>query len=255
VIRAALAYARKGLHVFPLWPGTKKPRTAHGYKDASVDPFVITGWWGSEPELNIAVATGAASGVFVVDIDDIDAEGELRNLEARNGTLPSTVESITGRGRHIWFRHPGVPIKNTASVIASKIDSRGDGGFVVVPPSLHPSGKRYSWSVDSAKAFAPAPDWLIEKIATPTIGSGRAAPTPPAEWRELVAAGVAEGSRDCTAARLAGYLLRRRVDPFVALELLQSWNATKCAPPLSAGDIARIVDSICGNELKRRGAP
>jgi Bifunctional DNA primase/polymerase, N-terminal/Primase C terminal 1 (PriCT-1) len=253
MIRTAIALAEKGLFIFPCWPGTKKPRTAHGCKDATADPFVIIGWWSSEPELNIAVATGAGSGVFVVDVDDITAEGELLKLESAHGTLPSTVESITARGRHIWFKHPGAPIKNTASVIAPKIDSRGDGGFVLVPPSLHPSGKRYCWSVDSAKAFAPAPQWLLDKITTSTNGNGKAAPIPPAEWHALVATGVNEGARDCTIAKLAGYMLRRRIDPFVALELLQVWNGARCAPPLPAADIERIVDSICGRELRRRG--
>jgi Bifunctional DNA primase/polymerase, N-terminal/Primase C terminal 1 (PriCT-1) len=254
MIKTALALAAKGLHVFPLWPGTKKPRTAHGLKDATVDPFVITEWWGEEPELNIAVATGAVSGVFVIDVDDIAAEGELARLEAAHCALPATVESLTARGRHVWFRHPGPPIKNTASVIAPKIDSRGDGGFVVVPPSLHPSGKRYCWSVDSAKALAPAPAWLVEQLTTPTKGNGKAMPTPPSEWRALITDGVAEGARDNSATRLAGYLLRHRVDPVVTLELLQIWNATRCAPPLPADDVERIVASIAGKELRRRGA-
>jgi hypothetical protein len=61
-----------------------------------------------------------------------------------------------------------------------------------------------------------------------------------------------EGTRDCTVAKLAGHLLRHRIDPFVALELLQTWNATKCAPPLPAADIERIVASVAGRELRRR---
>jgi len=82
-------------------------------------------------------------------------------------------------------------------------------------------------------------------------GNGNGA-TPPSEWRALVAKGVAEGARDCTVAKLAGYLLRRRVDPIVALELLRIWNATRFSPPLPAADIERIVGSIAGKELKRR---
>jgi hypothetical protein len=254
MIKTALALAAKGLFVFPLWPGTKQPRTEHGCKDATTDPFVITGWWEPEPALNIAVATGAASKVFVVDIDGLDAEAELSKLEAANGELPATVESITARGRHIWFQYPvDRQVKNTASKIAPKIDTRADGGYVLVPPSLHPSGKRYTWSVDSASTFAAAPDWLIEKIAAP-ISRGTALQTPPSEWRELVGNGVAEGARDCSAARLAGYLMRRRIDPYVTLGLLQIWNATRCTPPLPAADIERIVASIAGRELKRRGA-
>jgi Bifunctional DNA primase/polymerase, N-terminal/Primase C terminal 1 (PriCT-1) len=250
MIHNALALAARGLQVFPCWPGTKKPRTAHGCKDATIDPLIISDWWTAEPELNIAVATGAASKVFVIDVDSEDGELELRKLEAEHTELPATVEVITGRGRHLWFQYPERPVKNTASKIGPGIDTRADGGYVMAPPSLHPSGKRYAWSVDSALSFAAAPGWLIDRIAAPANGGPS---TPSSEWRELVATGVGEGARDCTVTRLAGHLLRRRVDPFVVLELMQIWNTARCFPPLPAADIHRIVDSVCGLELKRRG--
>ena len=84
-------------------------------------------------------------------------------------------------------------------------------------------------------------------------GNG-ALPTPPAEWRDLVLCGVGEGQRNYSVTRLAGYLLRRHVDPLVALEFLTAWNATRCLPPLDTAEVARIVDSIAGRELKRRDA-
>ena len=130
---------------------------------------------------------------------------------------------------------------------------RADGGFVVAPPSIHPSGRRYAWSVDCASAIAAAPDWLVAKLGSRSNGNGTR-PVPPAEWRALAANGVAEGARDTSVTRLAGYLLRRHVDPFLALELLQSWNAQRCTPPLPAADIDRIVESIAGRELRRRAA-
>ena len=116
---------------------------------------------------------------------------------------------------------------------------------------MHPSGRRYTWSVDSAKAFALTPAWLLDKISTPANGAPMA--TPVSDWRALIRDGVGHGARDCTVAKLAGYLLRRRIDPTVVLGLIQSWNATSCAPPLPAADIDRIVDSIAGRELARRG--
>ena len=249
----ALAFARRGLHVFPCRPRAKEPACAAGCNDATTDPGTIERWWREEPDYNIAIATGAASGVFVVDLDGVDAENELKNLEARHSALPASVEATTPRpGRHIFFLYPaGVRVPNSAKKIAPDIDVRGDGGYVVAPPSIHPSGHAYCWSVDSARTFAAAPDWLLTLIAQPANGAA-AAVTPPAEWRELVK-GVAEGARDCSAAKLAGYLLRRRIDPFVALELLQSWNATRCAPPLPEKDIERIVDNIATRELRRRG--
>jgi hypothetical protein len=115
---------------------------------------------------------------------------------------------------------------------------------------MHPTGRRYRWSVDTASAVAEAPAWLIDLIAAPTNGNGI---TPSSEWRTLAADGVREGQRNSSIARLAGMLLRRFVDPVVTLELLQAWNATRCSPPLPPEDIDRIVDSIAGRELRRRG--
>jgi Bifunctional DNA primase/polymerase, N-terminal/Primase C terminal 1 (PriCT-1) len=244
----ALSLASRGLHVFPCKPRDKKPALWNGLKGATTDPNIIAGWWRTS-DFNIGLATGERSGVFVVDIDGMDAEAELTKLESRHGALPRTVESITARGRHIFFTYPDRAIRNSASKIAPGIDVRGDGGYVLTPPSIHPSGKSYEWSVDSADAFAAAPAWLLSAAAKPTAADGTAIA---AEWHELIK-GAAEGTRDNTITRLAGYLLCRRVDPVVVLALLQSWNATSCAPPLPDEDISRIVDSIAGKEMRRRG--
>jgi hypothetical protein len=239
--------------VFPCMPADKKPACTHGCNDATTDTIVIQTWWQENPEYNIAVATGAVSDFFVVDIDDngdCDGEVEWDRLVGQHGTLMPTVEVITARGRHLYFRYPTVPVRNSAGKIAPGIDVRGDGGYVLVPPSLHPCGKRYCWSVDSSSAIAEAPAWLVEIVTAPANGSGI---TPASEWRTLVTDGVKEGQRDCSVAKIAGHLLRRFVDPVVTLELLQSWNAQRCSPALPPEDVDRIVDSIAGRELRRRG--
>jgi len=251
VIRSALALAKKGLHVLPCQPRAKIPATTNGLKDATTDPEIIRRWWQQSPEFNVAVATGNPSGIFVVDVDGIDAEGELRKLETEHGALPATVEVITPRGRHCYFRMPATDIRNSASKIAPHVDVRGTGGYVLCPPSIHPNGRRYEWSVDCANAIADAPAWLLAKTA-PANGAGNGA-TPPSEWRELVK-GVGEGARDCSLTKLTGYLLRRHVDPFVTLELIRSFNATRCAPPLPDRDVEKIVASVAGLEIKRRQA-
>src|SRR4029077_4064599 len=117
-------------------------------------------------------------------------------FEREHGELSATVEVITARGRHIYFKMPTTPIRNSAGKVAPGIDVRGDGGYVLAPPSIHPSGKRYEWSVDCASTFAPAPDCLLAKI-TSADGNG-SAPMPPSEWRSLIANGVTEGSRNNT---------------------------------------------------------
>jgi hypothetical protein len=257
VLGTALKLAARGLHVFPCVPSSKQPACTHGCLDATGDVIAIHAWWRENPAYNIGVATGAPSDVFVVDVDGGEAETALARLEAEHGTLPPTVEAITprpGTGRHLFFRMPPEgDVRNSIDKFnGASIHVRGTGGYVVMPPSIHPSGFRYRWSVDSANAFAAAPQWLLDKITEPKNGNGKAA-TPPSEWRELVNNGVEEGQRDHQLTRLTGHLLRRYIDPFVTQQLVMSWNVTHCRPPLPPEDIERIVNSIAGRELRRRG--
>jgi hypothetical protein len=193
VIRTALALAECGFHVFPCRPRDKRPATANGLKDATTDPDTIQAWWQQEPDSNVAIATGAASGIFVVDIDGLDAEAALRRLEVEHGSLPATVEAITARGRHVYFKWPQEPVRNSAGKIAEHIDIRGDGGYVLCPPSIHPSGRRYCWSVDCSDHIAEAPGWLLARQK----GTPATTPTLSPEWRALIE-GVSEGARNCS---------------------------------------------------------
>jgi hypothetical protein len=253
MLRTALTLAAKGLAVFPCGVAAKVPTTPHGVKDATTDVNIIRQWWRTDSNYNIAVATGAVSRIFVVDVDGLDAEFELRKLEAEHGELPSSIEVITARGRHIYFQWPAQLVRNSAGRIGPGIDVRGDGGYVLVPPSVHPSGKKYAWSVYCGNSVAEAPEWLLTRANGTNGTNGNGAAAPPSTWRDLVCDGVDEGSRNDSIARLAGYLLRHHVDPIVTLELLSGWNATRCRPPLDGKELATIVDSIAARELKRRG--
>ena len=106
MLHAALTLAQQGLAVFPCQPRDKRPATERGCLDATTEPVIIRRWWRSNPDYNVAIATGAVSGVFVGDVDGVDAESELRKLEAEHGALPPTVEAITARGRHVYFKMP-----------------------------------------------------------------------------------------------------------------------------------------------------
>ena len=157
---AALELNAKGWAIFPCQPRGKTPATARGCLDAVAnDPARINTWWGIFPDLNIGVATGAVSGFFVLDIDGDNGEASLRKLEEERGKLTATIEAITGKGRHCYFRmgkHGDV--RNSAGQIAPGLDIRGSGGYVLAPPSVHPNGRAYAWSVDSADEFADAPE-------------------------------------------------------------------------------------------------
>src|SRR3974377_404925 len=97
--------------------------------------------------------TGSVSGVWILDVDGEDGEATLRGLQARLGALPRTREVITGGGRHLWFRDTG-PIPSTTRRIGAGLDTKGDGGYVIAPPSVHPSGRRYAWSSAGALLVA-----------------------------------------------------------------------------------------------------
>jgi hypothetical protein len=101
---SAIEFARRGHAVFACQPRGKEPATARGLLDATTDLDRINGWWRAFPELNIGLATGAVSGFWVLDIDGDEGEASLRKLDAEHGSLPTTFEVITGKGRHCWFR-------------------------------------------------------------------------------------------------------------------------------------------------------
>jgi len=249
---AALRIAERGRSIFPCKPRGKIPLTEHGCKDATTDAKQITAWWREFPEANIGLATGKLSGLWVVDVDQEDGEKSLREIEEKHkAALPPTFELITGRGRHLYFRLPanGSPeIKNSAGQLGVGIDVRGSGGYVICPPSVHETGRRYTKSVDSADKVIEAPVWLINLVAPQTSESER---HPPEHWR-TICKGVKDGVRNVTCASLAGYLLRLGMRPDVATEIMRCWNLCN-TPPLADEKIVSTVESIAKREMARRG--
>ena len=110
----------------------KRPLTEHGFKDATTDPRRIHMWWSRWPQANIGMPTGERSGVFVLDVDDL---GALAELEAQIGKLPATwtVRTPSG-GLHLYFQHVE-GVTNSPGGLPNGIDVRGQGGYVLVPPS------------------------------------------------------------------------------------------------------------------------
>jgi hypothetical protein len=128
----------------------------------------IAWYWEDNPKANVCIATGAMSGIFVVDLDTkeghaSDGIASMADLEAEHGPLPMTRQAISPSGSiHYYFRHPGGKIKNSESQIAPGIDIRGDGGMVLAPPSVKPGKGAYRWLNDLPAAEAP--QWLLDKI-------------------------------------------------------------------------------------------
>lgn len=181
MLEAALDYAGRGWRVFPLHgivngrctcgrpecssPG-KHPLVSRGLHEATTDAGVVGEWWRQWRSANIGVATGAGSGVVVVDVDlpaALASLGPLADLR-----LPPTLTGLTGGGGiHLVFSSNDEVLGNSAGRLPGLdvglpgVDLRGNGGYIVVPPSAHQRGARYEW-LDPDVVPVPAPDWLKE---------------------------------------------------------------------------------------------
>jgi hypothetical protein len=242
---AAAGYLRRGWSVVPLRPASKLPAIRwEKYQHEHADAATLARWRRRWPDLNIGIVTGAVSGLVVLDLDPRHGGVEsLAGLERLHGALPETVEAETGGGgRHLYFACPEAAPRNEAG-LAPGLDLRGEGGMVVAPPSIHPSGIPYRWREGRGpEALAPArlPLWLLHLARDGAAGRGH----PLDHWRELVRQGVEQGRRNTTIASFAGHLLWHGVDPEVVLELLLCWNRQRCRPPLDDDEVARVVGSI-----------
>ncbi len=228
MLRSALAYARAGLRVFPVYEvdangrcacakdcgrdAGKHPRTRHGFKDATVDTSQILAWWTKWPSANVAIATG--NGIAVVDVDTHGADGHatLAALEAAHGRLPETAEVATGGGgRHVYFH---APLGLKSGSLGPGVDLKAEGGYVVGPPSTHRSGRRYAWSCELPATLAELPEiplWPMMKVAASVSPTGAAnstirAATGERRYPAWLPDRLAVGIRHKTLVRLAGWL-------------------------------------------------
>lgn len=144
--------------------GGKKPRITEWQKRATTNEASLREWWRKWPDANICIVTGAASGFIVLDIDPKHGgDASLTELLEEYGELPPTLRAATGGGgQHLLFEHPGVAIRNSISFLGEGLDIRGDGGYIVAPPSLHESGRIYEWL--NVTKPAPLPEWLLKLL-------------------------------------------------------------------------------------------
>lgn len=176
LIDAALAYAAAGVPVFPCRETNKRPYTDHGFKEATTDAEQIRLWWAKWPAAMIGMPTGAISGVSVLDIDDPAAFEAACPID-----LPVTRRCDTGKGYHLHFvHHDGIRNKQRAANSPWPIpelpgaEVRGEGGYVILPPSRHPSGQLYRWANDARPAIAP--DDLVKMVTATKSKGGESLP-------------------------------------------------------------------------------
>ncbi len=244
LLAAALAYAAASLPVFPC-NRNKEPLTEHGFLDATTDPDIIQTWWKRLPGALIGIAIPA--GYVVVDVDGPDG---WASLKGDGLSLDDTLTAVTGRGewhRHLWYSLPeGVTVAPKVGLLHG-VDIRGQGSYVIAPPSRSVFGP-YTWvgGFDLAHV-APAPEWVLERCA-PSRPPGQARPAE--EWTLMLRGPVPEGHRHETLLRVTGLLLRRH-DATIAVELARAWAEARLVPPLPEPEAARILRDALHLEQRR----
>jgi KaiC/GvpD/RAD55 family RecA-like ATPase len=249
VLEQALQYAQRGWSVIPLHPRGKKPMlsTWRDYQQKPADEALIRSWWTACPEANIALLTGRVSGLVVVDFDGYD--GNPVPFLQSMGQDASTPIVVTGKGFHVYYRHPGGEVQNGARIAridGVAIDIRGDGGYVVAPPSIHESGRQYEWLRLQEPELLLLPE-TFRRGAVPQAASQ------PKSANELVRAtseidrilqGVGSGERNAAAAKVAGYYLRVCAsNETAALTAVRVWNRLN-QPPLDDRELETTFESI-----------
>lgn len=244
---AALAYAHRGWAVFPCRQRSKTPATSHGVLDATCDQLTVARWWSTDLAYNVAVATGAASGIVVVDVDGPAGHESLQDLQRRHGPLGDPLWAATGGGGwHAVYAHPGGRVGNRAGV-APGVDVRGDGGYIVAAPSVHPSGVRYRWH--SRGRPGPIPAWLLRLIAPPPAPPPRTpvggSPDRRLDGLARTVAAAPEGQRN-TVLNWAAWQARELLDSAGRDTVTCTLLAAAAACGLPEGEARRTVASGLG---------
>jgi hypothetical protein len=258
LFKSALQYASHGCPVFPLHTPTnnsgcscrnpkckdqgKHPRTKNGLKDATTDKVQIGQWWTKWPDANIGLITGHTSGFFALDVDIDKETGEKIGEEElkKHPSLPETIEFITGSGgrQFLFVSHKNKRIGNKVKFLPG-LDIRGEGGYIVAPPSLHESGQRYKWkngNISTKDSLADCPDWILDAIEhykktkskTHTSNNGESIP---------------EGERNDTLFRYACRLRDKGLTKEEIITLVTSRNKEKCEIPLDETEVMLLIES------------
>jgi len=235
-----LVAAGRGWHILPVQARGKLPLVKGWPEEATSDIAQLEAWQHQHPACNWGLATGKASGLVVIDIDGTEGRASLADLERQGLTLPATLTVTTGRadgGEHrYYFGSSGVEIRNDQSgKIGAHIDVRGTGGFVVCPPSIHPSGKQYRF-IDPDAPIADLPTWIVERLTV--------CPPMPTATAQTGPQTVGKGSRTNTLVSLAGTMQRRGMSLEAIEAALLAENTAKCAPPLPEAKVRTVAADI-----------
>lgn len=251
---AALGYCKQGWSVIPIrFEGSVEDRkrpllpTWEPFQKRSASEAQVQSWFAQWPNANVGLIMGEVSGLVALDLDGPHAVDLLRQAKV---FLPETATVQTSRGFHALFRHPGYRIENRVKLLGSAdsgVDVRGDGGYIVAPPSIHGSGAVYRWVIP-ASALAPLPDGvaaLLSRQATREESEDRS-------WFDAAWRGVGDGQRNDTAARLAGWWLSVTKGHEEATYRAMSAWAERCSPPMPLHELRTTIKSVARKEAAKQ---
>ncbi len=240
----ALKYAEMGLYVLPLIPGQKEPATANGFRDASNDKAQAEKWWTKRPDYNIGIATGIEYGsLVVIDLDRNHKSGEdgyetLKEWQRENGgELPETWTSITGQGGYHLIYIDDEPHGSRRGLYEG-VDIRGEGAYIVAPPSIHPdTGRRYEWEQGPGECKVAWADTLVKNFLLGPM-------TPDGEKQAFsLPETIPEGGRTDTMIKLIGSLRGKGLSDEAIMAAVSAENEARCVPPLTDKELEKTVFS------------
>ncbi len=240
---AAKRYLELGYHPIACLPREKRTWVEwKKYQTVAPTEKELSGWWGIRPDANVALVFGR--GTFAVDMDGGEAEGLLTE---KGITLPGDApRSKTSNGLHVLLSSDR-PIPDCVGLLSdgngNHIDIRGVG-YIVAPPSIHPSGAMYRWIKPPTGVLPKAPPALLDLITKTKPEPGMKHETGKNWVADALSSGAADGTRDHTCTRLAGYFIGRGLDVETTKTILCETFGRNCTPPFPAREISKCVDSI-----------
>jgi len=249
----ALAYEELGWSVIPIRDdGSKIPHVSwKEFQQTRPDREQIVRWWQKWPTAGVGMVTGEISGVVVLDFD---SQSALDEFEARFNEIPQSITQSTGRAggaMHVFLKHPGSTVKQGHSRIITDLDVKGDGSIVLLPPTLHKSGRRYAWGDINPLDFGlddllDIPGDVLEVIqASAKTASSRKESSDDRWLADLWLFGVKEGERNDTVTKVTGkYMHLFRGDYEQVRAMMDNFNKSCCSPPMDVAELEKTVRSI-----------
>lgn len=233
IIDSASEYVDQGWSILPVKPEEKRPFITNWmqYTHTKATKDMVLNWFSNLAGAGVGVVTGKVSNMVVLDVES-DCPYPIEDLLKR---YPTQMYSRTGSGGyHLFYQYP-----TTVTHVSNRVrifdgaDLRADGGFIVLPPTMHPSGNRYEWV--KRGPLGAFPTALLELQAQPKVQNDG--------WISELLRGVSEGGRNDACARLAGYFFKKGLNSDIVETLLMEWNERN-DPPMPAREVRTTIKSI-----------